>query len=1007
MLLNTLETNAQNVTITALAPVCNGDGILVASHSIPGGTFLYRWWTNEGVVTHMTTDLTDTLFNFKGGSVYLDLNMNGAFVDWGAGVFNFPFNIAQTVVADTCPFQTGSISLALTGGIAPINYSWTFNGLPFGGNTAALSNLSAGVYDCLISDAAGCQMYLSETYMDTSFSMNVPSVNNLNLTFNATPANCTNGTATVNVTGGQAPYSYLWSNGQTTQTATGLTPNVFFTVIVTDANGCISQDGEWITSNINIAVNTSTTPAHCTFSDGAITVIPTGGTGPYSYLWNTAAVTPTISNLPEGQYAVTVSDVNGCVAVENIYIIALTPVNVTFNTTPTQCLGATGSATAIPFGGITPYTYEWYTTPVQNTATATSLAHGSYNFKVTDSQGCIRTGMITVLQNTTLALSINSTPTTCTQNNGTATMTATGGSPPYSYLWSNGQTSAAISNLPISFNYGTVTDALGCYITGCEGITYNSTLNFSLAPQAASCLYTPDGSISVNIFSGTPPYTYIWSNLQTTPSISGLLPGHYWVQISDANGCLHYEDITLGYNSINPCTAVLEGFVYIDMNNDCVHSAGEPGMENIPIHCSTINETYFTDGSGHYSFLVPAGTITLQQLPLPYRYQTCPISNPFTVNIPTTGITVLQNIGDTVDWVNDLTVGIWNYCSVPLVGSNFIHKVVELNLGTQSLASSNQYDYDSQTPYAFATLSPSTFNPGISRATWDDPLFLPLNETEYNVTHSVPVTVPINTQIYFTDTIFPVSGDTTWWDNNLLRIETVVGSYDPNYKEVTPRGTGPQGYISPADSVLEYVIHFQNLGNYFAENIRVTDLLDSDLDPLSLRIIYATHTCYTHINAAGEVEFNFPNIYLPAAADDSIESNGFVVFTIHLKPNLADGTQIENMANIFFDHNPPVPTNTTLNTILITGIEEMNLLSSVSVFPNPNNGSFSVYFPDEIQGIVNLQLMNMTGQLVYEREELVSGKNLVYIDQQNLAPGIYFLQTECNGSRKNMKVVVK
>ena len=1011
MLLKATFLNAQTATITLISPVCNNDGVLVVSHSLPPpfSNYIYYWNTNDGQVTHNSSDMTDTLYNFKGGPVYVYVDpLDGSGGAWGNDIFDYAFNLTSTIVADTCPLQTGAIDLLVTGGVAPINYSWTLNGSPFGGNTSSLNNLISGDYDCLISDAAGCQMYLSDTEIDSGLvnNANVPSVNNMSLTLNATPANCTNGTATVNVTGGQAPVSYLWSNGQTTQTATGLIANTGVVVTVTDGNNCVDQIFSWINSNVNIIVNTSITPAHCTFSDGAITIIPTGGTGPYSYLWNTGDVTATITNIPANNYSVTVSDAMGCIKTTFINVNGLTPVNVTFNTTPSQCLGTTGSSTAVPTGGIPPYTYEWFTNPVQTTVTATSLAPGSYNFKVTDSQGCIRTGTVTVPQNTTLALNLNTTATTCTQNNGTATMSATGGSPPYSYLWSNGQTSAVINNLPISFLYGTVTDDLGCVVTDCQGIPYNSPLNFMLVPQVASCLYTPDGSISVNMINGTPPFTYSWSNGQTTPSISGLLPGYYDLQISDANGCLHWEEIYLGYNSINPCTALLEGTVYIDMNNDCIFSPGEPVMENIPIYCSTIDEIDFTDASGHYSFLVPAGTATLQQLPLPYRYQTCPVSNPFTVNIPSTGITVTQDIGDTVDWVNDLTVGIWNYYSVPLVGSTFIHKVVEFNRGTQDLASTNQYDYDSQTPYTFSSLTPSTFNPGISRATWDDPLFLPLHEREYHVTHSVPVTVPINTQIYFTDTIYPVTGDTTWWDNNLLRIETVVGSYDPNYKEVTPKGSGLPGYISLSDSVLEYVIHFQNLGNYFAQNIRITDQLDSDLDPLSLRMVYATHPVNTHINAVGEVEFSFPNIYLPAASTHPVESNGFVVYTIHLKPNLPDGTEIENSADIYFDFNPPIVTNTTLNTILITGLEETEILASVSVFPNPNNGTFSVYFPNEISGKVTLRLSNIAGQLITKQEELIAGNTLLQFDDEKLVPGIYFLQVEYDNSGKNLKVVV-
>jgi hypothetical protein len=368
---------------------------------------------------------------------------------------------------------------------------------------------------------------------------------------------------------------------------------------------------------------------------------------------------------------------------------------------------------------------------------------------------------------------------------------------------------------------------------------------------------------------------------------------------------------------------------------------------------------------------------------------------------------VTRDIADSVDWVNDLTVDMWNLSSPPVVGSTYIKRVVEFNRGTQALSSTNQYDYETQAPYSFATVAPSTYQPGISRATWDNPLALPLVSRQYDVTHSVPVSVPINTLLVYTDTIFPVTGDTTWWDNNLLKIDNTVGSYDPNYKEVSPEGTGPQGYISLSDSVLEYVIHFQNIGNYYATNIRITDQIDSDLEISTMRVVYSTHLQQTHINASGEIEFYFPNINLPALSMDSIESNGFVVYTIHLKPGLAPGTEIENSADIYFDFNPPITTNTTLNTIFTTGVDEHPALTAVSVFPNPNDGSFSVYFPNEISGEIVIRLFNITGQTIMERRESVAGRSLLKIEESNLTSGVYFLQVEINGVQKNVKLVVQ
>ncbi len=993
-----------SVSLTLLNPVCNHDGIVVATLQNSSGINTY-YWSGTSVNQTITTSLTtDTLFNFSGGFISVFImpatGGNGAYQFLSVP---FPFNLSYVVMPDTCPLQTGSILVTDSGGVQPMTYSWTMNGSAFPGTTNQQTGLAGGLYDCLVSDASGCQVYLHD--LDSmSLGIMVPSVNNISITMNTTPANCLNGTATASPAGGTAPYTYLWSNGQTTQTATGLTANSQQVVTVTDANGCLKEGYTYVATSSSFNQIINATPAHCTFSDGAAASVVMGGAPPYTYLWSTGATTSTITGVPAGYYIITATDGLGCIKINYANITSLTPVNVTYTQTASQCTTATGSVTANVSGGTPPYTYLWYTSPQQTTVSAVNVPPGMFNVLVTDAQGCVRSGTVSVAQNTTLAQSITATGNTgCTMPNGTATLIPAGGVPPYQYQWSNGQTLSSCTQVA-GFIYGTVTDADGCHVTNCVTVPSIQTVNGTFSVQPASCKYVADGSISATASGGTPPYTYDWSNGSTSSSINGLLPGYYSVVISDAAGCYFSHYINLQYNSITPCTGTIAGIVFNDLNGNCTADAGEPVIENIPLLCSSTGEIHYTDFNGSYSFMVPVGNSDIMQLHQPYRIQQCPAANPFTVTIPSVGAVVIQDISDSIIPVNDLATHMYNLYSQPVIGSSFIMRITEENDGTVALSPSLDYDYQPQAPYSYASTAPLALNVPQHTAQWSGGLLNPL-ETQYiDVTHSVPANVPLNTMLYYTDTLWPIANDTTWWNNTSWKMLYTLGSYDPNYKEVSPAGTGAQGFISQDDSVLEYVIHFQNIGNYYAMNIVLIDTLDADLDWSSLRVGYSTAPHKTEISADGVLKMTFENIYLPGIVQDTIGSNGFASYTIQLKPGLADGTEITNSADIYFDLNSAVKTNTTLNTIMFSAVNEPERMS-LQVYPNPSDGNFMIRFNNAFNGDVTLSMYDVTGQKVFSGKKEVM-QSLVRINTLQVDNGIYLLEARQGNRTAAVRMVV-
>ncbi len=295
-----------------------------------------------------------------------------------------------------------------------------------------------------------------------SYSVTVPEI------VTSTIADDINGTIDLTVTGNSGPYTILWSNGETTEDISGLTPGVY-TATVCETNGCCVT----ITDSI-------VAPTTCVFSvhkvckqitchnacDGMITLTPNGGTAPYSYVWSNGNATNSASNLCAGTYYYTVTDANGCTYSCHSVINNPTPLNLTCTGSNT-CVGACmGSADVSASGGKAPYTYSW-----SNGATTSSISNlccGAYTVVVTDKNGCSATCGYTVTQTQVITLNTYVTNgTTANACNGKLCAMASGGTPGYDFNWSNGSASSGIANDSITSlcpgNYTvTVTDANGC-----------------------------------------------------------------------------------------------------------------------------------------------------------------------------------------------------------------------------------------------------------------------------------------------------------------------------------------------------------------------------------------------------------------------------------------------------------------------------------------------------------------------------------------------------------------
>lgn len=272
------------------------------------------------------------------------------------------------------------------------------------------------------------------------------------------------GSATVNVSGGISPVTYLWNTGDTTATVSNLIAGTY-TVTATDANGCQSIETFTLTQSPQLTVSvTSSANVSCNgLSNGSATALATGGTGNSTYLWSSGGTGASETGLGAGTYTVTVTDSLNCTSLDSVTItqpdtLLLT---VALQTSP-SCFGdLNGAVTVATTGGTTPYTYNW--SSGGTSATETGLGAGSYGVIVTDSLGCSDTLNIIVSQPNPLLITTSSTnPTTCGGNNGSIDLTVTDGTPGYTYLWSNSNSTQDLSGLNAGTYNCIVTDTNGC-----------------------------------------------------------------------------------------------------------------------------------------------------------------------------------------------------------------------------------------------------------------------------------------------------------------------------------------------------------------------------------------------------------------------------------------------------------------------------------------------------------------------------------------------------------------
>jgi gliding motility-associated-like protein len=356
-----------------------------------------------------------------------------------------------------------------------------------------------------------------------------------------------NGTSPDNPEGGTGPYTYTWlPNVSSGPTATGLAAGDY-DVVVQDADGCEVLETVTVTQPAELAAQIfGTINADCFGAGtGEASVMAMGGTGPYTYLWNDPGtqISETATNLPAGNWTVQVTDANNCAASASVTIGSPQPFAATVSVAQNvSCNGLSDGIATVNVVGTPGITFQWNDPQGQQSATAGNLAAGIYQVTVASSALCDTIVTVIITEPAILAVNPVIDEAACANQPGQITANATGGTAPYTYLWSPGnQTTPSIQGMGTGSYGATVTDANGCTATA-TGIQYTqpSQLTANISQQTnVTCNGANDGIISVSASGGTPPYAYQWNDptVQGTATATGLAPGNYGLVVLDANGC--------------------------------------------------------------------------------------------------------------------------------------------------------------------------------------------------------------------------------------------------------------------------------------------------------------------------------------------------------------------------------------------------------------------------------------------------------------------------------------
>jgi alpha-tubulin suppressor-like RCC1 family protein len=965
-------------SVTKTDVKCNGEASGTATVNPSGGSTPYYYSWNPGNYN------TQTVTGLLPGSYTVTLTDAGSCGATQTAVvtINEPAVLTASVSGTNVSCNGGSNGQAastVNGGNSPYSFIWS----PGGQTTQTANNLTIGSYSVVITDSKGCTVSPSAT------GITQPAV--LTVSVSSVNPSCfglCNGSSSAAPSGGTSPYTYSWMpGGQTNATANGLCANTY-SLTITDAKGCTVIQNVNITQPAVLAVSISKTNALCNNScDGTATGSSTGGTAPFTYAWapggNTMA---SVSFLCAATYTLTSTDAKGCSAVTSASITQPTALTSTVTKTNANCNGTcTGTAGATAAGGTGLHTYLWLPS-AQVTATASFLCAGTHTVLISDNNNCVISDTISVGQPLGVPVTATVTPTSCGAPSGTASASVSGPGaiPPYTYLWTTGSASSSISGLDAGIYRANVTDGNGCFgfadalITSSNGpvVSVSSITN-------VSCYGLSNGAIDISVSGGTSPYTFEWSNGQTTEDASGLSNGPYEVRVMDATGCLVVKSIVV----TQPAMLALTHSV---INSGCTSTNGSATV-------------IANGGTAPYSYLWATGGTGAIKSGLGAGMYKVTVSD--SKGCADSSFIAVQDSGGPVVFVDTVVAALCGNSGYVL-------------LVPQDSASINSYQWNTgSTAQNLTNATPGNYGVVI---------------TDTSGCKSVLIT-PVNPVLPPIKPICLVTVDTLTQQNIVVwekPVSTFIAGFNI-YRETSQQGVYQKIAYSPYSSVSTYYdpIADPNV-KWTRYRISMMDICGTE-GPVSPdhNTIHASIQSYTAgsttlvWDAYVGYPFSFYNIYrkdslngiwnliaaVPASmttfTDASFPLTGGLIY-YHIDVDHAGGDCVASLKNP-----DPMATsvkssksNSNERTVGISTVTELTADNRIGVYPNPNSGRFSI----DLKNISasEIKIFNVLGEEIMDIAN-TAGKNKIEVNMPGFSPGVYYVRVSSNQTVINKKVIIK
>lgn len=888
--------------------------------------------------------------------------------------------------------------------------STSYNLMPGNINNASgiFNGLSAGTYTITGTDNTLC----TSSTITTIYQPTVLVITSVNFT-NLTCFGSNDGQIAVTAIGGSGIHTFsITPLGPQTNT-TGNFNNLSaqsYTITVTDANNCTSSTSVTITqpASLNLTTTITNLPACNNPCGGTGFVQANGGIPPYTYSINpfaSIAFNGSISGLcANSSYTIVATDANGCTSASFLSVAGSTQLFQYTSVNGTSCGPTTCDATVTPQAfGTAPYTCNLtdgnLVNITQGLAPFNNICNGTYTLTITDANNCMTDTVFTI---TTSAFNNSIHPNTITSA-GSITATPSGGTSPYQFSLNGSPFSTTNTfNMLCSGTYTlTIKDSYGAGCLKDTIVTIQAVTAFpggSVTPYIVNptCSLSNNGMISL-VVTPNNTYTYQWNNNQSTSYLNNIMAGTYSVQIlNPANECV---ELSVPVNSVGINCGNISGNVYYDSSLNCIQEPFEDIIPGTMIIANPGNHITFTDAFGNYAYnQLPYGTYTVSHQNNINAFQThCGNNSSAVLNAANPNQVV--NFGDSLKLAFDYSLLINSMGCFVIPNPVKVRNIYYYHNNPGYPSTGKVYAvFDSINHYVSS--NPTHTNISGDTVFWNvtnitsNTQWIQVNFTfpnSYTAANTFPFTIGLSNLQY---------SDTNQLNNQINYTIPFCNSYDPNDKHVAPKGEGPNGNILASDLLLTYNINFQNTGNAPAYNIVIEDTLSDKLDITTFNVLQTSHPYQLEVVNNQIIKWKFYNIMLPDSTTNEPASHGQIHYQIRQKNGNQIGDVIKNKAYIYFDYNPPIITNETVNTIYQpTRIKNTTAIRNlVVIYPNP--ASTEVYIDAE-QAFSEITLFNQQMSIV-NSQSFASTKSKK-VDISSLSNGIYFIKTN-NGEMKKLVV---